>query len=197
LTCFATALPAFSMDYPRAAMAYRQVLAVVPNDVFARVNLGHCLVATGDLRGGLAEIAKVSRNPQFSTAVTADYSKVLLTQMAESPVGPVMMPGSAHYRLGTELLLCGQARAAAYEFTLAVAAESPEPQGYRELGNLLADSNEFGLAYIAYQRYVALAPNALDRSTIAVRIALLKNRHGEQMMEQLATAKAEIASATF
>jgi predicted TPR repeat methyltransferase len=183
-------LPCAAMDYSKAATAYRQVLAVMPADLFARVNLAHCLAGMGDIRNALKEIRSASANPQFSKSATVEYSRLLLKEDLQAPAGPVMMRGSTHYRLGIELVLIGEHKAAAYEFMLAVSAEKSEIQGYRELGNMLCDSNEFGLAYVAYERYVELAPTALDRATIAVRVALMKQRHGPLMIQQLADAQA-------
>jgi tetratricopeptide (TPR) repeat protein len=98
--------------------------------------------------------------------------------------------GSVHFQLANRLILHGFRLAALNEYCLSVSSVKPEPGAYREIGTLMSETGHYLVAVNALDRYLALAPDALDQITIWAKTKYIEFRHSQEIETQLADAEA-------
>lgn len=83
--------------------------------------------------------------------------------------------GACHTALGKALKRLGKTTEAKAEFKTATAVEPTFAQGFYELGVVLEGDREFQAAADAFEKYVALSPDASQRQAVTDRIRFCRS----------------------
>ncbi len=158
-----------------AAAAYREALAIRPDDPSALGNLGTVLRESGDLSGAIRLLEEAARiepeaashavNLGIAYSERGDHSKadaILTAVLAREPRN-----AEAAFNRGNALRGLGRTREALSDFALAVEVRPDHAEALNNLGNSHRELGEFGAAMAAYEaallarpRYVKAINNA-------------------------------------
>jgi tetratricopeptide (TPR) repeat protein len=98
---------------------------------------------------------------------TAEYQQVIKLQ----PQG-----ASIYVKIAKCYRLSGSFDVAASMIEIAIQKESGYPDIYKEKGAIFQALGENGVAYAAYEKYLALSPNALDKAEIELAMGTLQSK---------------------
>jgi tetratricopeptide (TPR) repeat protein len=167
-----------------AIQQFERVLLVNKNYPRVRYFIGKAAFAQGDIQKSLEyAVMEKKQNPNLVESYvllaeiyaathkyslcTAEYQQVIKLQ----PQG-----ASIYVKIAKCYRLSGSFDVAASMIEIAIQKESGYPDIYKEKGAIFQALGENGVAYAAYEKYLALSPNALDKAEIELAMGTLQSK---------------------
>jgi tetratricopeptide (TPR) repeat protein len=112
----------------------------------------------------MAEIYSATRKYSLCTA---EYQQAIRLQPQRA---------SIYVKIARCYRLSGSFDVASSMLEIAIQKESGYPDIYKEKGATFQALGEYGTAYAAYEKYLALSPNAVDKSEIEMLMGTMQSR---------------------
>jgi tetratricopeptide (TPR) repeat protein len=163
---------------------FERVLLVNKNYPRVRYLIGRAAFAQGDLQKA-QEFANMEKkqNPNLADSyillaeiysATRKYS--LCTAEYQQAIRLQPQGASIYVKIARCYRLSGSFDVASSMIEIAIQKESGFPDIYKEKGAIFQALGEYGTAHAAYEKYLALSPNALDKSEIEMLMSTIQNR---------------------